>query len=166
MDKERFSHSAPVLASADTTISTDTTTYGEWIDTLGYGSLTVGLDVTITTDGQIDSIGWQGADEDDQSDAADLDDSLALYYPDAFPIATTGEQQIHVGTVAKSRYVRMAITTSEFSSGSIAIAAAVGLLQDSDTTPAVKESSVIADDDIVSPGDEGDTATTFPKREA
>ncbi len=121
MDLEQFSNSKPVVAvAAETTINTNTTTYGAWIDTLDYRSLTIALDADWTTDGQIDSIGFQGANLAGQADAADLDDSENLYYPDDFPI--TADDIIHVGCVAKDRYVRLKIVTTGFSTGNIVIA--------------------------------------------
>lgn len=163
MDLEQFSNSKPVNAIAATaTISTDTTTYGAWIDTQGFRSLTVPIDADWTTDGQIDSIGFQGADESDKSDAADLPDAENLYYPGDFPIDADGT--IHVGCVAKTRYVRLKIVTSDFTSGSIVIPKTTALLQDPWAKPIVKESSVLADADVVSPGKTADSETTHPKR--
>ena len=163
MNKEQFSNSKPVNAVAATaTITTDTTTYGAWIDTLYFRSLTIPLDLTVTTDGQVDSIGFQEANESDKSDAADCDDAVNLYYPDGFPIDASA--LVHVGCVSKKRYVRLKIVTSEFASGSIVIPKTAGLLQDSYVKPDIKESSVIADEDIISPGALADADTTAPKR--
>lgn len=164
MDRERFSESKPVtVLDAETTITTDTTTYGVSIDTQFYKSLTVGLNIDWTTDGQIDSIGFQESSDNAVADAwADIDDSENLYYPDDFPI--TADDVIHVGCVAKERYVRLKIVTTGFTSGSIVLPITIGLLQDSITQPMVKESSVIADADVISPGQTGDAVTTPPKR--
>lgn len=163
MDKEQFSCSKPVNAIAATaTIDSDTTTYGAWIDTQNYRSLTVPIDAVRTTDGQIDSIGFQGANLAGQADAADLDDSENLYYPGSFPLALTG--LIHVGCVAKDRYVRLKIVTTGFTSGSIVIPKTTGLLQDSLYKPQVKESSVVADADVRNPAQTADAVTTAPKR--
>lgn len=165
MDKEQHSNSKPVNAIAATaTISTNTTTYGAWIDTLNYRSLVVPIDVDWTTDGQIDSIGFQGADASDQSDAADLDASENLFYPGSFPI--TADALVHVGCIAKERYVRLKIVTTGFSSGSIVIPKTSGLLLDSMYKPQVKESSVVADADVRNPAQTGDAVTTAPKRTA
>ena len=162
MIKEQFSNSKPVLAIGATSIVTDTTTYGEWIDTQNYHSLTIPLDFDWTTDGNIASVGFQGANESDYSDAADLADAENLYYPGSFPV--TGDALIHVGCVAKDRYVRLKIVTSGFTTGNIAIPKTAGLLQDSIISPQVKESSVVADADMIMPSTTADATTTPPKR--
>lgn len=164
MIKEQFSGSKPVLAIAATSIVTDTTTYGEWIDTQNYRSLTIPLDFDWTTDGQIDSVGFQGSNDVGHADAADLDDAENLYYPGSFPV--TADALIHVGCVAKDRYVRLKIVSTEHTAGSIAIPKTAGLLQDSVVKPQVKESSVVADADMVMPSSTGDAVTTPPKRTA
>lgn len=161
MNTEKFSDSKPVAALAATTLETGTlTAQGETIDTRFFQSFTVALDIDVTTDGQIDSIKFE--ESDDGSTWADCDDSENLYYPDAFPI--DADQVVHVGCVSKKRYIRLDIISSGFTTGNIAIAKAVGLLQDAMTKPMVKESSVLADADVRSPGDEADTETTAPKR--
>lgn len=164
MDKDRFSETKPVVAiAAETTINTNTTTYGAAIDTQFYNSLTIPIDVDWTTDGQIDSIGFQESSDSGVADAwEDIPEGENLYYPGDFPI--TADDLIHVGCVAKEQYVRLKIVTTGFSSGNIVIPRTIGLLQDSLTQPMVKESSVIADADVISPGQTGDAVTTPPKR--
>lgn len=163
MDKEQFSNSKPVNAIAATaTISTDTTTYGAWIDTKDYRSLIIPIDAVRTTDGQIDSIGFQGANLAGQADAADLVAGENLFYPDDFPIVLTG--LVHVGCIAKDRYVRLKIVTSGFTTGNIVIPKTTGFLMDSYFKPQVKESSVVADADVRMPDVTGDATTTAPKR--
>ena len=162
MNKEKFTESIPVLATAALTINTDTTTYGEWIDTQFFNSLTVPLDIDITTDGEIASIGFQGSDVVGHADAADLDDALNLYYPDAFPV--DADAVVHVGCVAKTRWVRLKIVSTDHSSGSIAIPKTLALLQDSIRKPLTVASSVIANTDIHSQGDLADMSSTYPPR--
>lgn len=163
MNTEKFSESKPILAYDGTVINADGTTFGESIDTKGYRSLVIPLDLTRTTDGQIDSIGFQESSDNNVSDAwADVDDSENLYYPDDFPVALTGV--VHVGSVAKERYVRLKFVASAFTSGNIAIPKTLGFLQDALTKPERKESSVIADADVLSPDQTADAVTTPPKR--
>lgn len=164
MNQETFSDSKPVNAIAATlTLTTNTTTYGASIDTQFYNALIIPIDVDWTTDGQIDSIGFQESSDNGVADAwADIDDSENLYYPDDFPI--TADALVHVGCVAKERYVRLKIVTSGFSSGNIVIPKTTGFLQKGYVKPNEKESSVLADADIVSPGQTADAVTTPPKR--
>ena len=162
MNKEQFTCTKPVLATAALSIVTDTTTYGEWIDTQFFNSFTVGLDIDITTDGEIASIGFQGSDVVGHADAADLADDLNLYYPDGFPV--DADTIRHVGCVAKTRWIRLKIVSTDHAAGSIAIPKTIGLLQDSIRKPLTFESSVIADADIHSQGDTGDASSTYPKR--
>jgi len=165
MIKEQFSCSKPVLAIAATeTINSNTTTYGAWIDTQNYRSLTVPIDADWTTDGQIDSIGFQESAVVGHGDAADIPEAENLYYPGSFPIVA--DALIHVGCVAKERWVRLKIVTTGFSSGNIVIPKTAGLLQDSVIKPQVKESSVVADADMIMPSSTADAVTTPPKRTA
>ena len=162
MNTERFSESKPVLAltAAQGTLASATTTLGEAIDTKGYRSLTIPLDIDITT-GEIASIGFQESSDDGVADAyAAIDDSEVLYYPDDFPV--DADKVVHVGCVAKERYVKLSIVTT--GTVAIAIPKSLALLQDALTKPERKESSVIADADVISPDQTADAVTTPPKR--
>ncbi len=157
MNTEKFSDSKPVTAiDAGTALAASVT--GNSIDTQFYNSLTLTLDVTITA-GSLDSIKFQESSDNGVGDAwSDIDDSETLYYPDDFAITATG--LFHCGCVAKERYVRLVITCTT-PTGTIGSA---GFLQDSLTKPMVKESSVIADADVNSPGTTADAESTPPKR--
>lgn len=157
MNTEQFSRSKPV-AGIDAGTALATTVTGNSIDTLEYRSLTLALDIAISA-GTVDSIKFQESSDNGVSDAwADVDASEDLFYPGSFPVSADG--LIHVGSVAKERYVRLVVECST-PTGTIG---ALGLLQDSNTTVAVKTSSVIADADVISPGETGDAVTTHPKR--
>lgn len=155
MIKEQFSSSKPVKAYTAGALAPGANT-GLSIDTKNYRSLTVALDLTVSAD-QIESVSWEDSPDDAVWTA--VPDGEALYYPDGFPIDATG--MIHIGTVAKERYVRMVINAVAITGN---VVAAYGLLQDSVVKPQVKESSVVADADIVSPGKTGDAESTPPKR--
>ena len=161
MNTEKFSDSKPVAALAATTLNTGTLTLtGETIDTQFYNSIVVPVDFDWTTDGQIDSILWE--ESDNASAWSAVPDADSLYYPGSFPIIA--DALVHVGCVSKKRYVRLKITASAFTSGNIAIPKTAGVLLDSLTKPMVKESSVLADSEVISPGQTADAVTTPPKR--
>lgn len=163
MNVDRFCESKEVVAltAAQGAIGTGSNT-GESIDTFGYGSLTVGLNVSTVTAGEIDSIVFQESSDNGVADAWEDVADESLFYPDGFPITATGT--VLVGCVAKERYVRLNITGD--ATADIVIDAALGLLQDSEARPQRKESSVLADADVNSPGTTADAVSTPPKRTA
>jgi len=159
MDHDRFSDTKSVEAIPVTTISSATTTEGTWIDTFNYRSLTIGLHVDWTV-GDITSIGFDDADEDNQSDEAPLDDSKVLYYPTQFPIGA--DTILHIGCISKKRYVRLNIVTL---GGSVDIdVVGTGTLGHAISKPERVESSVLETSDINIGDTEGDTIVTTPKR--
>ena len=155
MIKEQFSCSKPVKAYTAGALAPGANA-GLSIDTKDYRSLTVALDLTVTGD-QIESISWE--DSPDNSNWTSVVEAERLYYPDEFPI--TASDLIHIGTVAKERYVRFTINAVAITG---AVVASYGLLQDSVIKPQVKESSVVADANIIAPGQTADAVTTPPKR--
>lgn len=159
MNKEQFTCSKAVEAYAPASLS-DGVNNGIAIDTQFFNSLTLPLSIDITA-GQVDSIKFEQSDDGSTGWAATAEDT-DLYYPDDFPLTTTGGLLIHVGTVAKKRYVRVVIVTSD--TPTIALVSAIGLLQDSIRKPLTVNSSVIANADIHSQGDTGDASSTYPKR--
>ncbi len=157
MNTEKFSDSKPVEAIAPGTALATTVT-GTGIDTQYYNSLTLDLDISISA-GSVDSIKFQESSDDGSTDAyTDIPSQENLFYPDDFPI--TADALKHCGCVAKERYVRLVVTCT----GPTGTIGSQGFLQDSLTKPMVKESSVIADADVNSPGDTGDATSTPPKR--
>jgi len=159
MNKEQFSCSKAIKGLTAGALS-DGVNNGAVIDTKGFNSFTIPLDLTISA-GQVDSIKFEQSDDGSTGWAPTLEDT-DLFYPDDFPL--TASQIITVGSVAKKRYIRLVVTTSD--TPTVAVVSAVGLLQDSVRKPHAKTSSVIADDDINTQGDTAGTKVTYPKREA
>jgi hypothetical protein len=164
MITEKFSDSKPVLVYAAAALTGPGDNFGASIDTQYYNSLTAAIAITITT-GEVASITWQESSDNNVSDAwEDIPAQENMYYPDDFPLTGASSFLVHAGCIAKERYVRVKIVTT--GTVSIALDGAYGLLQDSLTKPMVKESSVIADADVISPDATADAVTTPPKREA
>jgi len=159
MNKEKFTESKAVDAYAPAAISLGVNN-GIAIDTQFFNSLTIPLSINITT-GEIDSIKFEQSDDGSTGWAVTGEDT-DLFYPDDFPLTTTGGLLIHVGSVAKKRYVRIVIVAS--GTVSIALVSAIALLQDSIRKPLTVNSSVIANADIHSQGDTADASSTYPKR--
>lgn len=157
MNQEKFSDSKLVIPVAASTALATGDVNGSSIDTQFYNSLTIGL-VLVVTAGQVNSITFE--ESDDNSIWTDVPTQENLYYPDDFPITASGNY--HVGTIAKKRYVRAVINSDGSITGSVTYS--LGFLQDSLTKPMVKESSVIADSDVISPDQTADAVTTPPKR--
>jgi hypothetical protein len=157
MITEKFSDSKPVSTIAPGTALATTVT-GSAIDTQFYNSLTLNLDIAISA-GSVDSIKFQESSDNGVADAfTDIPAQENLFYPDDFPI--TADALKHCGCVAKERYVRIVVTCT----GPTGTIGAQGFLQDSLTKPMAKESSVLADADVNSPGETADAVTTPPKR--
>ena len=144
MLKDRFVDSKPVKL-IDPATALAASVVGNSIDTKDYRSLTAPLDLVISA-GSLDSVKFQ--ESPDNSVWADVPDAETLYYPGSFPVVA--DALIHVGSVAKERYVRVVLTCT----GPTGTVGSVGFLQDSIVKPMVKESSVIADADIILPGND------------
>jgi hypothetical protein len=141
---DRFVESKPIkLIDPATALAAAVT--GNSIDTKDYRSLTAPLDIVISA-GSLDSVKFQESPDD--SVWADVPDAETLYYPGSFPVIA--DALIHIGSVAKERYVRVVLTCTA-PTGTVG---AVGFLQDSIIKPMVKESSVIADADMILPGND------------
>lgn len=162
MNQEKFSDSKPVLVYTAAALTGPGDNFGASIDTQFYNSLTAIIALTITT-GEVASITWQESSDNNVADAwADIEAQENLYYPDDYPLTGASSFLVHAGCIAKERYVRLKIVTT--GTVSIALDSAYGLLQDSLTKPMIKESSVIADADVISPDQTADAVTTPPKR--
>lgn len=157
MKYDKFSDSAAVVAIDPATATVAGVLTGNEIDTQFYESLTIPLDIDWTA-GEISAIGFTESDTSGGTFTAVPDDEV-LFYPDVLPIGA--DAQVVVGCVAKKRYVKLTLTAD---ATTIVINSAVGLLQDSLTKPMVKEASVLADADVISPDATGDAASTPPKR--
>lgn len=98
-------------------ISTDTTTNGEIIDTYGYESLTYILYSQDITDGDYAPVIEVG-DESDLSDAAEIDSDFVLgSLSDAAFDSDDDDITKRVGVVSDKRYVRLSIESTNTSSG-------------------------------------------------
>ena len=154
MNKEQFSNSKPVVG-IDAATALAATVTGNAIDTQGFKSVTLVLDIAISA-GSVDAISF--VESEDNVTFTACDDAVVLYYPDGLPISA--DAVIHVGCVSKKQYIKPVLTCTA-PTGTVG---ALGLLQDAYQKPDVKESSVVADADIVSPGPLADADTTAPKR--
>ena len=159
MNKEQFTKSTAIEAYAPAALVNGVNN-GIALDTQFFNSFTLPLSINITA-GQVDSIKFEQSDDGSTGWAATAEDT-DLYYPDDFPLTTAGGLLIHVGTVAKKRYIRVVIVTSN--TPTISLVSAVGLFQNPIRTPLTVHSSVIANADINSQGDTGDASSTYPKR--
>lgn len=159
MDRENFTTTKTVEAYTAGALSDGANT-GNSIDTQFYNSLTAVFSFSVTA-GQVDSILWEQSEDNGVSDPwTAVPTQENLYYPGSFPLTATGI--LTAGTVAKKRYVRPVITTSD--TPTISVVFGVAMLQDSLTKPMAKEASVLADTEVISPSATGDAKTTPPKR--
>lgn len=164
MEKSRFAETGAPIALTVAAISTVTTTYSQWIDTMGFQSLLLAIKAVLTT-GQITAIVFNEADASDQSDAAAMDDHFADYQPGILPLAGPSvTAQILVGCRSKKRYVQIGFTSAFV--GGVANIAITGeaILQNAEAQPPIVNSSVLTLAQINAPAAEGDANVTFPKR--
>ena len=157
MNIDKFSDSKAVIAIDAATATVVGVLTGNELDTQNYRSLTIPIDIDITT-GTITAVGFTESDTTGGVFTAVSGDNV-LFNPDLLPVTVDG--QLIVGCIAKKRFVKLTITAD---ATTIVINSAAGLLQDSLTAPQVKAASVIADADVSSPGTTGDAASTPPKR--
>jgi len=95
-------------------ITSNTTTYSEWIDTASFESLTFIFSSATITDGSYQLV-MQEADASDQSDAAAVASDLVL---GAFSYAATDDNVAkRSGYIGKKRYVRAGLTSTGVTSG-------------------------------------------------
>lgn len=121
--KDLHSKTKEFVALTSQTISTDTTTYGEIIDILGYESLEFFLLSGTLTDGAY-AVTLQQGDDSGLSDAADVPAAESL--PDSIAFALTDDDEVkRIGTVGKKRYARLKIVSTGTSSGGVFAGVAV-----------------------------------------
>ncbi len=101
-------------ALAIAAITTDTTTAGITIDTMGYEGLEFVLQSGTVTDGAY-AVSIQEGDESDMSDAATVTAELILGDAD-FALADDDTAK-RIGSAGKKRYQRLSITSTATSSG-------------------------------------------------
>jgi hypothetical protein len=166
IEKELFSKGKSALAVGTagvvTTISSATTTYGNWIDTAGFNSYTVSLSMAIGSGNTITAIFFQEADvASTYSDAATSDTTkYLLEYPTQFPISAA-TALVRIGCLSKKRFVRVAITTSGSQTVTVL---GIGELNHSITQPTDIYSSTLAASSINAPSTVADSTVTPPKR--
>ena len=166
MEKEIFSKGKSVLAfgtgTTPVTISSATTTYGNWIDTKGFNSATFSLSAVLGGSQTVSAIVFYEADvPSSYSDAAASDATkFNLVYPTQLPIAA-GTVTIRAGSVSKKRFIKIGLTTTTTDASTV-----IGFceLNNAITQPYAVASSTLAASSINAPDTTGDAAVTPPKR--
>jgi hypothetical protein len=120
----------PVKALNITAITSSTTTVGSSIDTKGFESLTLFVELGARTDGTFLPL---VQDSDDDINFANVDDQ--------FLIGTEAEAQINtantiktIGYVGKKRYVKLSIVSTAVTSGGATVSA-TGILANANVKP-------------------------------
>jgi len=106
------------------TISTDTTTAGNIIDTAGFESLEFIVGTGTVTDGDY-AFKIEDGDDDGLSDNDDVDSTLILGVLTGFTADADDDKALRVGVLSKKRYVRLSIVSTNTSSGAEIFAVAV-----------------------------------------
>lgn len=99
------------------TITTDTVTTGEIIDTQGYEALDFCFNAEVNQ-GSL-SVAFYEGDESDMSDEAEVD-SAFLVGTATVADGSTGTQTMHVGYVGHKRYTRAKVTSADSATATIA----------------------------------------------
>jgi len=161
MEKSIFNKIAVGNAYTSATISTaGANTSSVWIDTSGFESAIITLNVTAYTSGTISGVSFNGSNLASHSDSVAVLDANTLYSPYTFPINAAGVYMI--GSAAKYRYIQLVVTTSN---PTVALTLnATYLLSDSWSQPNSTSSTVISLSQINAPSTEGDAKVTTPKR--
>lgn len=132
MNTEKFSDSKPVVGiDAGTALAATVT--GNAIDTQGFKSLTLALDLTISA-GTVDTISFTESDDDVTYTACD--DAVVLYAKD---LPYSASALVHVGCISKKQYVKPVITCT----GVTGTVTGIGFLQDANDKPNGDTSSVL-----------------------
>ena len=120
MRHDLFHAIKPQVALNFGTISSDTTTAGNIIDTQGFESVMFGIITGTVTDGDY-TILIQDGDESDLSDAAAVADAslLGTEAGASFTADTDDNKISKIGYIGKKRYVRMSIVSTNTSSGAV-----------------------------------------------
>jgi len=163
MERTKYAESATGVALSYGSISIAGTTYGNWIDTLGFDSSIFGVQFNITS-GTVSGVVISYSDlgpNSSYSDAANDDDHFALYAPSAFPISTSGIFQ--VSGINKHRWIRIGFTTSNPTVSMTAYG--IYFLQDAIGQPNSIAASVLSANQINTPQATGDSLIAgLPKR--
>lgn len=114
MKKDMQSDMAVGVALAETAVSANGTSTGNWIDTVDDLSLTFLIHLLARTDGTYTPL-IEDANESDKSDAAAVDDQFLTETEANSALSAVGVKAI--GYVGHKRYVRLKIVASSVSSG-------------------------------------------------
>ena len=125
MEKDLHNNVDDRMALDLAAITTDTTTVGNIIDTVGFESIEFVALLGVITDGAY-AFKIEDGDDSGLSDAADVDSSLLLGALTGF-IATDDQSTKRVGCIAKKRYVRLSIVSTGTTAG-VAMAGATAVL--------------------------------------
>lgn len=166
MEKEIYSTGKSVLAfgtgTTPVTISSATTTYGNWIDTQGFNSATFSLSMVLGGSQTVSAIVFTEADTPSTyADSAAMDlTKYLLVYPSVLPIAA-GTSTVRVGCLSKKRFIRIGVTTTTTDSSTV-----VGFceLNNALSQPNAVTSSTLALASINAGGVTADANVTSPKR--
>lgn len=125
-NRENVSNIEQLNAFDIQTISSDTTTNGEIIDTQGYDSVTFLFQTGTVTDGDYTVLIQEG-DEDDLSDAAAVADAdlTATEASVSFTADTDDNAVSKIGYLGNKRYVRFNVVSTNTSSGAVVGAQAI-----------------------------------------
>ena len=119
-------------------ISTDTTTAGNIIDTVGYESIEFIIVAGTITDGTY-TVKLEDGDNSGLSDAAVVDSSLVLGDLPVF-VAADDNVPFRVGTISKKRYQRLSLVSATTSTG-VNFMSAVAVLGHPDSAPTAAQAT-------------------------
>lgn len=115
MEQDLHNNVGAVKALSHQTISTNTTTVGDIIDTLGFESIEFILLSAALTDG-VYTVKLEDGDDSGLADAADVSSELVLGALPSF-ILTDDNAVKRVGCISKKRYVRLSIVSTGVTTG-------------------------------------------------
>jgi len=116
MEKDLHSNVKTLIALAVQNISSDTTTVGNIIDTLGFESLEYSIQSGTIADGAY-ALKLEDGDDSGLSDAADVPAANILGVLTGF-VAADDDETKRVGSISKKRYQRLSIVSTGVTGGS------------------------------------------------
>lgn len=123
--KDLYNQTLSKVGLKSSTIASDTTTNGEWIDLAGNYSVIWSIISGTVTDGAY-AVKLQDADESDKSDAADVDSDFILGSLTDASFASTDDDTVKsIGYNGKKRYVRLSLVSTSTATGGTFAAIAV-----------------------------------------
>ena len=121
MEKDLHSNVKTLIALAVQDITSDTTTVGAIIDTLGFESLEYSIQSGTITDGAY-ALKLEDGDDSGLSDAADVPTANILGVLTGF-VADDDDETKRVGSISKKRYQRLSVVSTSTSTGGTNFAA-------------------------------------------